>query len=119
MEHAILLPLLLLLFLGIVEFAIVIFAYDTIANAAREGARAGIVHRATEYKVMEAAEAAVLDRALALGLTSDNVTVTLTLSHTVRVEVNYIVTLMTGPVIGAVGGNPNVRLHTVATMNRE
>ena len=42
-EFALILPLLLLLFLGIIEFGRAILAYNTIANAAREGARYGIV----------------------------------------------------------------------------
>jgi Flp pilus assembly protein TadG len=42
-EFALILPLLLLLFLGIIEFGRAILTYNTIANAAREGARHGIV----------------------------------------------------------------------------
>ena len=42
-EFALILPLLLLLFLGIIEFGRAMLAYNTIANAAREGARYGIV----------------------------------------------------------------------------
>ena len=46
-EFALILPLLLLLFLGIIEFGRAILAYNTIANAAREGARYGIVDPVT------------------------------------------------------------------------
>jgi Flp pilus assembly protein TadG len=42
-EFAILLPLLLLLLMGILEFGIMLNSYLTINNAAREGARLGIV----------------------------------------------------------------------------
>lgn len=42
-EFAILLPLLLLLLMGILEFGIMINSYLTINNSAREGARLGIV----------------------------------------------------------------------------
>ncbi len=42
-EFAILLPLLLLLLMGILEFALMLNSYLTINNSAREGARLGIV----------------------------------------------------------------------------
>ncbi len=43
-EFALLLPLLLLLLFGIIEFGIAVFRYNTIANVSREVARYGIVH---------------------------------------------------------------------------
>jgi hypothetical protein len=42
-EFALILPLLLLLFFGIIEVGRLMLSYNTIANAAREGARYGIV----------------------------------------------------------------------------
>lgn len=42
-EFAILLPILLLLLMGILEFGIMLNSYLTINNSAREGARLGIV----------------------------------------------------------------------------
>ena len=113
-EFAIVLPVLLLMILGIIEFAIVIFSYDTIANAAREGARVGIIYSATEGDI----RAAVLTRALALDLAAGDVTITRP-DDFVRVEVNYDVKLMTDLIIGAIGGNAEVPLHTTATMQRE
>ena len=38
-EYAIILPVLLMLLLGIAEFSVLVLAYDSVANAAREGAR--------------------------------------------------------------------------------
>jgi len=46
-EFAIVLSLLLALIFGIIEFGLFIFNRQVITNAAREGARAGIVARAT------------------------------------------------------------------------
>lgn len=112
-EYAMILPLLLLLLVGIMEFSIIIFSYDTIANAAREGARVAIIPAASDAEVM----AAVLSRALALNLTSDEVTITR--GHVVRVEVAHPVNLMTGPLIEAVGGSPTLLLRTAATMMTE
>ena len=118
-ELALVLPLLLLVVLGIIEFAVVSYSYNTIANAAREGARRGVVLTGTDDEVIATVEAVVLDRAVALDLTAHDVTVTLPPSNTVRVEVNYTVTLMTEPIVRVMGGNPNVLLNTVATMYRE
>lgn len=42
-EFALVLPLLLILLLGIIEFGLVLYDKAVITNAAREGARAGIV----------------------------------------------------------------------------
>lgn len=44
-EFAILLPVLLLLLLGIIEFGLLLFNQHVITNASREGARYGIVSR--------------------------------------------------------------------------
>ena len=46
-EFALILPLLLLLFFGIIEVGRLMLSYNTIANAAREGARYGIVDPTT------------------------------------------------------------------------
>ena len=42
-EYALVLPLFLFLTLSVIEFSLLYFQYSTITNAAREGARAGIV----------------------------------------------------------------------------
>jgi len=44
-EFAIILPVLLLVLFGIVEFSIIFYDKAVITNASREGARAGIVYR--------------------------------------------------------------------------
>ena len=46
-EHALVLPFLMLLVLGIVEFSLAIWHYDTVANVAREVARCGIIYNNT------------------------------------------------------------------------
>ncbi len=42
-EYSLVLPFFLFLTFGVIEFSLLYFQYSTIANAAREGARAGIV----------------------------------------------------------------------------
>jgi hypothetical protein len=52
-EFAILLPVLLLLLLGIIEFGLLLFNQHVITNASREGARYGIVSRSPRREVAE------------------------------------------------------------------
>jgi Flp pilus assembly protein TadG len=44
-EFALVLPLLIILFFGIIEFSVILYDKAMITNASREGARVGIVYR--------------------------------------------------------------------------
>ena len=112
------LPLLMLLLLGIMEFGIVIFTYDTIANAARDGARYGIIHPDDVEGIKDAA----LYHTTAVDLDRDNdVDVFFDPdANTIQVEVTYDYSFISGPIVLAVGlGNSTLNLHTVATMHTE
>ncbi|MCE5264196.1 MAG: pilus assembly protein [Deltaproteobacteria bacterium] len=50
-EFAIILPILIALFFGIVDFGLLIYDKQVITNASREGARAGIVQRIPRLSV--------------------------------------------------------------------
>jgi Flp pilus assembly protein TadG len=118
-ELALVLPVLLLIFLFIIDFAVMAFKKNTVYNAAREGARAGVIQVVDGFVVDEAyIEGIVLERLLALNLSDSRVEVTLTVD-TVDVTVTHTATLMTGPMIEVMGGTPNVRMQSVSTMNRE
>ena len=54
-EFALILPLLLLLMVGIFEFGYVVFAYNTLSNAVREGARYGSVKPDVEADIITTA----------------------------------------------------------------
>ena len=45
-EFALVIPLIILLFMGILDFGRAIYAYNTVANAARQGARVAAVNQA-------------------------------------------------------------------------
>lgn len=94
-EFAILLPFLLLLLMGILEFGIMLNSYLTINNAAREGARLGIV-AGSNIEIKE------LITNISPNLDTKNLTVNITPSEgsrksggTIAVEViyNYQVTI--------------------------
>ena len=70
-EFALISVIFFLLLFGIIEGARAIYAYNTVANAARVGARTAIVNQD-----LTAVEAAVITEAVALDLTADNVTFT-------------------------------------------
>jgi len=115
LEYALLLPLLLLLLLGIVELSFVVWSYDTMANAAREGARVGVIRSSTEEDVLTA----VLNRAVALYLAPEDVTITRDEPEEgaeVQVAIDYDYHFLIG-LIG--GGHSSLHLHTVATMHME
>ncbi len=119
-EFALVLPVLLLLLLGIMEFGIIIFSYNTVANAAREGARLGVLPISTQADVRAQTcrkLAGVVDEGACLA-DANLVDVQLEQS-TVTVEVTYEHSLITGYIVQAVGGEPHVTLHTVTTMQRE
>ena len=117
-EYAIVLPVLLLLIAAIMWFAMLVYAKFTIGNAAREGARTGIVHYATEDARKAAITAAVLDRALALGLTTDNLNITYPAERMLRVEVHYKYELLSF-LSQAVGIDEVVTLTSAVTMRME
>lgn len=114
-EFAVILPLLLLLFFSIFDFGIIIFSYDTISNAAREGARYGAVHPTDQAGIVAAA------RRLTAGLNQGALQINVTWpgGNTIRVEAIYDVDLITGFVMELAGGRPTLRLRSVSTMQIE
>jgi len=52
-EFALVLPLLLILVFGIIEFSLILYNQQVITNACREGARAGIVARETRLNLTD------------------------------------------------------------------
>lgn len=69
-EFALILPVFILLLLGIVDLGRGVFAYNTVSNAAREGARLAIVDQTISHVRDEASTAAV-----SLGIDPADVTV--------------------------------------------
>jgi len=79
-EFALILPVLLLLVMGVFDFGRAIFAFNTVSNAAREGARTAIVDQSSVSGVPLAATRAA-DQAIALGLDP---------SDTADIDVQYL-----------------------------
>lgn len=104
-ELALVLPLLILLIMGTMEFGRIFHSYLLITNASREGARAGIISETdTQIKTK------VKDVTATLGLTDTQITITPAPSSRARgvpltVTVNYSLNLIT-PVLDMVVPNP-------------
>jgi Flp pilus assembly protein TadG len=86
-ELALVLPIILLLFMAIFDFSRAIFAYNTVSNAARDGARVAIVDQQVTAGVSNAAKAAA-DQAVGLGLDPTDST---------EVRVQYLMPDLSGP----------------------
>ena len=130
-EFALLLPLLLLVLLGIIEFGLAVFHYNSIANVSREIARYGSVHPddLDEFIFLDDTNAEYAEniQRWTRGLISDTETLSITyalnpgsiLSNTVQVTVTYKHQFITGPVILALGGNSTLDLRAASTMYTE
>lgn len=122
-EYALLLPMLLVLVFGIIDFGIAIFDYNTVANAAREGARAAILPPSDVCDLScQDAKALTAAQRLTTGLDAGELTIAgpdRSVAGAVTMEVSYNVRLITGPVIAALSGTDTIPLRAVATMQTE
>ncbi|MCM8710241.1 pilus assembly protein [Clostridium sp. SYSU_GA19001] len=116
-EFAIILPLLLLLIMGIVQFSMIINSYLSIQNAAREGARAGILG-SSDIEIKN------IIKAVSPSLEASNLTVTITPTEssrksgdtlTVKIDYNYPLIV---PIISSIF-NDVVTLSTHISMRIE
>jgi len=121
-EFALILPLFLVIVFGIVDFGMAFHSYITITNAAREGARLGVVQASSQQ---------ISDKVYATSDLSDestNMTVTVTNAQgapggSVVVKVDYEYDLITpvGGLLGFFGGSlgPSIAMSSTADMRLE
>jgi Flp pilus assembly protein TadG len=127
-EFALVLPLLLLVFAGIVDMAVMFNNYQTLTNAAREGARLAVIPGVTQ----EAIKARVADYVEAAGINKDAVTTDAFATavpvpggtvNGVKVVVSYPYAYMVlGPIAQLVQADASfdsITLTAVATMRAE
>jgi len=130
-EAALVMPVLLLIILGIMEFGIIVWNYNAISNAAREGARYGIVRPDTDGNgtcdapggsdsilAVACRMTAGLDASRVTVETSDDCTDS-GLLGCITITVSYDAQFISAPIIRAVGGDPVVHLRSSATMDLE
>ena len=122
-EFALLLPVLLTILFGIIEFGMIMYGREVVTNAAREGARAGIVQgppKRTAGEIITIAN----NYLTSTGINTANVTFTTvgegltnpnTLTVTAQYQYNFLI-----PYIPAIVGIPNpLIINTQAVMRHE
>lgn len=116
-EFALVLPLLLILMFGIVEFGLAWYSKQVLTNASREGARAGIVWQ--DPKMTDSEITAVVQNYLTQSGFTQPVTVTVTGAGgasgdplTVKVSENYSFNVLPG-FVAAVTGQITIESTTV------
>jgi Flp pilus assembly protein TadG len=117
-EAALTFPLLFLLFFGIIEFSLVVLSYNTISNAAREGARYGIIHPADTTGITSHARSLTTAIQCSGGMTITPHPPTEP-SGTVQVNIDCNVPMITQMMVQALGGTGTIPLHASATMHVE
>jgi Flp pilus assembly protein TadG len=110
-EFAIVVSVLMLLILSMLDMGRAVYAYSTVANAAREGARYGTISPSDSAGITARAQAA----AVALDPSQLTVNVDWPTSDTVRVQVSYNFQLLT-PLVSDAAGMGAISLASTATM---
>jgi len=113
-EFAIIFTVLFLVLMGIFDMGRAVYSYSVLFNAAREGARYGIIHPTDTAGI----KAQVLN--LAVGLDPNALTVTSSLpdKNDVQVNLSYKFTIVT-PIIQAFFGSNQLTLVSESTMRIE
>lgn len=115
-EFALLLPLLLLILFGIIEFGMIMYSREVITNASREGARTGIVQAITKPTTGEI-QTVVTNYLTGTGVDPNAVTITiagagLTAPNTLNVTVTYPYNFFAPGILG-LGNSINLTGQTV------
>lgn len=117
-EFALVFPLVMMVLLGILELSIAVFSYSTIANAAQEGARYGVLHPATVTGTCANPEAGIGDAVcrLTAGLQRGQVRYAAAVTNGVlRVTVTYQYQAVSGPMARVIGGDGALDLSAAAS----
>ncbi len=124
-EFALIIPIFFILVLGIIDFGMALRSYITLTNAAREGARVGVVCQGgTSTSASTAAIAQVVHSGGALDLTSANVTQATTPCTTgsdVIVTAQYTYRFITplGGFVTLFGGSNSITFRSTTRMRSE
>lgn len=119
-EFALILPILLFLIMGIVQFGLILSGYVTVSNAAREGARVGIIEKDNAAIIAKVNEAFDSSSTLYLASTTPvDITFpeggTYTHGKPVSVRVNANVAIIV-PFLEEILPEGNINIHRTAVM---
>jgi len=111
-EFALVLPLILMLTIGIMDVARVVMIYTSLSNAAREGARYGIV---ADHPNNAHIKARVVAAAPGTGITTDDVTVKRR-NDAIKVTIIHEVPLVVGFLVEMTGGRDALTITASSRM---
>jgi Flp pilus assembly protein TadG len=127
-ELALTLPLLLVIVMGIFDFGLMFQRYEVVTNAAREGARVGVLPNYTTADAEARAQQYLTSGGLSSGSATINAAVAATTFGTPAKTVNQVTVTVAypytypfiGPILNLVGGSlGSVTLQGVSTMRVE
>jgi Flp pilus assembly protein TadG len=127
-ELALTLPLLLVIVMGIFDFGLMFQRYEVVTNAAREGARVGVLPNYTTADAQARAQQYLTSGGLSSGSATINAAVAATTFGTPAKTVNQVTVTVAypytypfiGPILNLVGGSlGSVTLQGVSTMRVE
>ena len=115
-EFALVLPILLMLLCGIIDFGWVYYNQMALSNAAREGARYAVIHygQGTDWKAQ--AQSRMLSNLV--GIESATAFVTDPVDQQITAEVTADAKLLTG-FTSTILGKRSIELHAECTMRKE
>ena len=114
-EFALVLPFILVLTLAIIDLAHATMVYTSMAYAAREGARYGIVAPAPTVQQIKAR---ILDTIPNVGVAPEDITVHRE-SHSIQVTISNRILTITGYFLRPFGGTPIMTLRASSHMRTE
>ena len=112
LEYALVLPVLMVLVLGIMDFGLIFFSYETLESAVREGARVGVIDPTDLPNIASA----VRGQTIGLDQSDLNVAVTFPGSNLIEVSATYDAPIFSGFITQFFSGNSSVRLRSSTRM---
>ena len=118
LEFALILPILMVLVFGITDLGRAVFYYNTIFNAAREGARYAVIYPPEEYEdevsVSNEVKNKIQNWEIGINIDPDDILVCWPSKDHVRIGITYGFQLIT-PFIGKFIGNPSINQFDIKT----
>ena len=114
-EFALIVPILVLLVMGIVEFGRIFMAQQAITNASREGARTGVLPTSSTSDVESTVNTYMTNAGLTgtSSMTCTNVGPTTPSGSATSVTVSYSLEILTGTIVPGLGSSVNISHTTV------
>ena len=115
LEYALVLPILMVLVMGIMDFGLIFFSYETLESAVREGARVGVIDPTDQANIASA----VRGQTIGLNQSALNIGVSYPGSNLIQVSATYDAPIFSGFITQFFSGNSSVTLRSSSRMSIE